>query len=221
MTFISNEEFAAIERRALEITAIIELRDGPFSAEIVPDCSPRWHLIETLTGQEEKAVEFLVDRHFGVFMPKFQDDAELILDGVNICGGRGLIFPGHIFVFVWDIERHWRRIRTCPGVLRVLMNRPEHPVIVSDSAIDFIQALQFGKSPAPRGKKKSRKAKYQEKYLQPNTAENGKDIISITTKSYWRDIGALDGAGRNHLLHKALGLETITPLRGEDSTVPS
>lgn len=201
------ETFQEIERRALKIVAALQERDGRYEAEIIPDTDPQWHLVETFAGQEEKAVNFLADRSIGVFMPKFADDSSLMFRGMELCSGRKLIFPGHLFVFVWDIQAHWRRIMACPGVWRILMDRPEHPVVVSDDAISFIQALQFGLSPRPRGKRKSRRSRYE-------VTEGGEESVSISTKSYWSDMGTLAPVERISLLHKALGLETITAHAG-------
>jgi len=211
---LSAETREEIERRALEIIAVLRERDGPYEAEIIPAVDPQWHLVQTYAGQEEKAVAFLADRSIGVFMPKFSDDASLKVSGIELCTGRKLIFPGHLFVFVWDIEAHWRRIMACPGVWRVLMDRPEHPVVVPDTAISFIQALQFGLSPRPKGKRKSRRARFE-------AMAGGEDSVSIFTKSYWTDAHRLEPGERISLLHKALGLETITAPRAEDSPVPS
>lgn len=202
LRLLSHETVEQIKRRALQIAADIEARIGKYSAEIITDVTPQWHLIETLANQELKASEFLVDRHFGVFMPKFEADAIRMLDGINLCSGRRLIFPGHLFVFVWDIEAHWRRIRSCPGVLRVLVDRPEHPVVVPDSAIDFIQALQFGLSPAPKPKRKRYKARQKQQGNEPEAC----DYVRISTYSALHGIESLDDNGRNGLLHKALGL---------------
>lgn len=201
-----QETLEQIKRRALEITADIETRIGKYSAEIIADCTPQWHLIETWVGKEYKASDFLIQRHFGVFLPTFDPNAILMLDGINLCAGRGLIFPGHLFVFVWDIEYHWRRICACPGVWDILLDRSEHPVIVPDKDMDFIQALQFGLCPHPMSKRKRLKAKYEQKQK-----DNTEEQVTLTTPSRWRGIEHLDSDGRNQLLHKALGLEMLTP----------
>jgi hypothetical protein len=62
-----------IERRALEITAQIEEKCGRFEAEVVPGCSPNWHLIATFPNKEDYAAEFLMDRGLGVFVARFED----------------------------------------------------------------------------------------------------------------------------------------------------
>lgn len=205
---LSTETRREIERRALAITAIIDQKTGPYHAEIICGVEPQWHLIETLPNQENKAATYLIDRMFGIFLPKFTDDATLKDGGGNeLCSGRRLIFPGHIFAFVWDIAAHWRRIKTCPGVSQILMDQPEHPVVVPDRIIDKIQALQYGLSPDRKGKRKSRKARR----LAALHGDYGQDDgieVKLTTMSYWSEMTELDDSGRNRLLHKALGLAT-------------
>ena len=43
-----------------------------------------------------------------------------------------LMFPGLVFVFVWDVLAHWRRIMACPGVQSIMVDGNEKPVIVPD-----------------------------------------------------------------------------------------
>lgn len=153
---LSDHELSEIKRRALEIQAIIERREGQFSAELVPDCEALWHPLAISPGNEFKAVKFLSERGFGVFLPRFTEGASLKLDGVELCGGRRLVFPGHCFVFVWDVMRHWRRIRSCPGVVKILVDGAQRPIIVNDATMDFIQALQYGLDPKPKRKRYNR-----------------------------------------------------------------
>jgi transcription antitermination factor NusG len=194
---LTKEDKERIERRALEIAATIETKQGKFVAEHVPNCTPQWHLVETAPSNETKAAEFLMKRRFGVFLPMFEPDVQLKY-------GNRLIFPGHVFVFVWDVLLHWRRIKACPGVVRIMLDRPEHPVVLNDETMDFIQALQFGFSPriGTANGRKSRKAKHQLQEMTEDTFEK----VLITTPSHWRDVEKLDGKTRNHLLHTALGL---------------
>jgi transcription antitermination factor NusG len=210
---LTDDQIEQIKRRALEITAEIEARTGPFHAEVVPGISPQWHLVETLAGQEFKAVKFLVDRQFGVFLPTFDGYVNRKLHGVDMCGGRKLIFPGHVFVFVWDIALHWRRIMSCPGVGAILLERPEQPVVVPDKVIDKIQALQFGFFEPTISRRKRAKLKHQGK-------QHGNENITLTCPSRWQDMPALAPDQRIGLLRRALGLETLTP-SGAEATMPS
>lgn len=200
----SDETYEEIERRALEITAIIEAKRGPFTAELVPDCIAHWHVITTAPAAEAVAAKHLVDRGFGVYIPTF--------NRTRIVRGRLRdmhlsLFPGHIFLFVWDVLRHWRRIRACPGV-RGIMTTDEHPVVVDDSAIYQMQTIEFngivsGMSvpAAPKGRRRRRN-----KWSEHLEHEDGNFAPTISTKSYWAGIGKLDDDERISVLHKALGL---------------
>src|SRR5262249_2510085 len=114
-------------------------RDGPYRAEIVPERTPLWHVLMTAPTEENLAAAHLIGRGFGVYVPTFE----------RVWMGRGgkrtrqlPLFPGHVFLFVWNVERHWRRIRACPGVHRILTIE-ERPVVVEDAAINRMQAIEF------------------------------------------------------------------------------
>lgn len=185
-----------IERRALEISAAIDLKSGPYSAEIVPDMDPHWHAITHAPSASERAAKFLVDRNFGIYVPTFEQT--WVTRGRKITR-RLPLFPGHIFVFVWDVLRHWRRIKSCPGVVGIL-TVDQRPVIIPDKAIDRMQGIEFNGIQVERPKRRRRKKN------RPIEDENDNDIMSISTKSYWSKIAELDDQDRIGVLHKALGL---------------
>lgn len=189
-----------IERRALKITAIIEAKRGPYMAELVPECSARWHVITTAPMSETTAAKHLVDRGFGVYIPTFNRTRMVRgqLRDLNIS-----LFPGHIFLFVWDILRHWRRIRACPGVVSI-MTTDERPVVVDDVIIDQMQAIEFNNIVLLPAKAKRRRRRREEGPAPDDMPDN--KFVSITTKSYWTGIEKLDNNGRNSVLYKALGL---------------
>ncbi len=82
-----------------------------------------------------------------------------------------LIFPGRVFVFVWDVLAHWRRITACPGVSAIMCDGAERPIVVPDEQINRIQILQFELCVA-RPKRRRRYA----------SADNR---IVISTASHW------------------------------------
>lgn len=172
-------------------------RAGPFFAEIVPGCDPSWHAINTAPMEESIAAAHLVGRRFGVYVPTFEQVS--IVRGKRIAKRRPL-FPGHIFLFVWDIHRHLRRIRSCPGVVRVL-TVDERPVVVEDEAIDRMQAIEFNGIDVelPKRRRKRKHRQFDVESAAPNE-------IVIRTRSFWTGVEALDDEGRVGVLHKALGL---------------
>src|SRR4051812_1345960 len=102
-----------IKRRALEIQAILERRDGPYGAEIVPGVDATWHLVRTKPSEESRAAEHLSKRGFGVYLPMLRTFA--VRRNRRLINSQ-LFFPGYVFLWVWDVKHHWRRIKSCTGV---------------------------------------------------------------------------------------------------------
>lgn len=203
---ISPEMFAQIERRALEIAAVFEKKDGPYFAEVISGCEPRWHMIRAVQNCENKAAGQLSDRGFGVFVPKFDKGSVLRVetdlprgrtkvDQIDL-GGK-LIFPGRLLLFAWDIMHHWRRVTACPAVLSIMLDGTGEPATVPDGEIDRIQALQFsltGQQP------KKRRKRYK-------SAEPDEPPRIESSSSFWTaEPLPIDGEARNRLLDRSLGL---------------
>ncbi len=163
---------ADIERHALEIAAAFELKVGPFRAEIVPDATPAWHIVKTAPRHEDIAADHLEKRCVGLFLPRFAKGSILTLHNERIDLGDKLIFPGLVFVFVWDILRHWQRIKACPGVVTIMVDGAERPVVVPDEQLNKIQLLQF-KLAISRSKRRKR-------------YRSAEDRITLSTVSHWR-----------------------------------
>lgn len=187
-----------IERRALEIAAIFDAKDGKRRAEIAP-CPANWHIVTTMPGKENKTAGLLADIAFGVFVPKFDPGSVLEFETKLPNGkpkiekvpvGNRLIFPGRIFVFVWDLLDHWRRIKRTHGVQSILVDGADRPVVVPDQEINKIQVLQFSLHP----KEKKRRKRY--------GSTQDQHVIVEYPRSYW----PVDGAQRNRLLDQSLGL---------------
>jgi transcription antitermination factor NusG len=186
-----------IERRALKIAADIENRNGDYFFEYREGVKPLWHVVGVQPGNETKAYEQLADRRCGVFSPVFAPDAVLqipVRDGNGrllridkVSLGNKLIFPGRLFIFVWDVKHHWRRIKACPDVTRIMVDGKENPVVIADVEIDKMQALQFRLAPVPKGKRKRYKA-----------ADD--DKMTISPKVYW----FADGTERTSSLDRVL-----------------
>jgi transcription antitermination factor NusG len=124
----------------------------------------------------------------GVFLPRFVPGAILRTKTNQATDlSEKLLFPGLLFVFVWDILRHWRRIMSCPGVQSIMVDGSEKPVIVPDDEISHIQVLErvFAIS----------KPKRRKRYASAD------DRIIISTVSYWH----VDERERNRLLAQSLG----------------
>jgi hypothetical protein len=83
-------------------------RRGPLDAEIVEGCSPRWHAIVAAPAYERIAAAHLAGRRFGIYLP--ETEYEVVRRGRKRRKHR-LMLPGYVLIFVWDIDRHLRRVR--------------------------------------------------------------------------------------------------------------
>lgn len=217
MTFGSLHDETAMMHLAAEAAAFEaseRCKANPFRAEIVPNCRPEWHVIVTHTNSESIAAGHLIARGFGTYLPQYQRS--------EIVRGRKKwrtlnIFPGYLFLFVWDIGRHWRRIESCTGVNSVLHTIEGTPLVVGDDLMDKIQAEEFNQlfhegkitvaTVATRLKRSRRGKKHRlQKWGNEIEADDAHHHVTISTKSYFSEIETLDDSGRNNLLHRALGL---------------
>lgn len=227
------EDVRAALGRDLEIGDIVDYTpSNPTFAELVPDASPRWHLIETHPNQERTAAAHLVARRFGVFIPEIEED--VVRRGRKYHQTR-LMFTGYIFVFVWDIMRHSSRIKAIPGVARIMLSRMETrpavvvdgqekypavfddvPAIISDRKIDEIRAVENSKRPllltsdeevTGKRKKKGRRWSKLQKTAAEKERERDNEIIACRAWSPFQDsLLTLDAGGRNQTLLNALSL---------------
>jgi transcription antitermination factor NusG len=124
------------ERYESEIRRI-DHRQGPYEAEIVPGCTPQWHAVRTFPNQEKIAAGHLIGRRFGVYVPEFDYDPT----NVETFAMRRLLLPGYLLLFVWDVDRHVRRVRACTGVMDFLLEGTRI-AIIPDDLINRIQACE-------------------------------------------------------------------------------
>jgi transcription antitermination factor NusG len=179
---------------------------NPCNAEIVPGVIPRWHILTTHPGQEGIAVGHLMDRRFGVYLPEY-DRTETFRGCTRVRHLR--MFPGYVFLFVWDVMLHWRRIRACTGVSAIMLDGG-WPVVVPDRIVNDIQALECNlllkgpcsplkKIPKLRGRRGWRREAL-------TVIDDGDEVVGLSTRSFLRSLSDVDGLGSNRLLHRALGL---------------
>lgn len=199
------------ELRAYALAATARQRVNPYNAEIVPGVAPHWHILTAYPGYEGIAASHLSDRLFGTYLPEF-DRLDIIRGSKRIRHLR--MFPGYVLLFCWDVMRHWRRIKACPGVASVMLDGG-WPVVVPDKVINDIQAIECSlllngpSSPLRTVARFKRKGWHTTMVLEP---ENAQDVVSLSTRSFLRSLNDVDGLGPNRLLHKALGLACSGPL---------
>lgn len=126
----------------------------PLAAQLEAGVTPAWYLVETMPGEHGSTAAHLIGRRFGVFIPemKFEPELDCIEGKFTVIRGAALprkclMFPGHIFVFVWMSERNWKRLKNVPGIKRIVCygTDGEHdgtPVTFKDAAIDELRALE-------------------------------------------------------------------------------
>lgn len=185
----------------------------PRDAEILPGQTPKWHLLEVHEPAQTDVAAELIKRRFGVFVPeKFET---IIARGRKI-DRRQWLFPGYIFVFVWDIDRHWDRIARISGVSQIVSSQPSlggyqaktvqgklaarvvtpdayrSALTIDDDVIDQIRAIENGLQPT---RKRRTRGKHDD------------DVIVTYPASAFPDrLWMLDFEQRNQTLRKALGL---------------
>lgn len=187
MPLTDDEAIAAINAR--------RDRDGPYRAELRPGTSPQWHLVKCAPGDENKVSAHFAGRGIGGYLPEFEVSYQR--KGATL-RARRLLFPGYIFVFVWDVKVHWRRIMACPGVVRIECV-DEHPVVVPDDMIRRMQVIEALNGATLESLLKRGRGKRGRFDGTPKT-------VTISTKSYMDGITRLDAQGRIGRLHTALGL---------------
>jgi transcription antitermination factor NusG len=196
----------------------------PMHAEITAGAQAEWVIVETWPGHDGQAAQKLAERRFGIYMPETEQYE--VRRGRKVKVARPM-FPGYIFVFVFDVGRHAARIQACPGVARIMLSESGTQfATLPDQAINLIRIEENRRRPielpcdpwtgfrAERKLRRHRKG-YRKTMLAPPEGRRIDDteIISVRTWSAFSDglATAVDGDERNQLLRKALGLPLQPP----------
>ncbi len=186
-----------LAREAEESVRQRDERQGPYHAEIVDGCEPLWHVLIVEPASERITAAHLVGRRFGVYLPEF--DKKVVQPSGRVRLVRRRLFPGYLFLFVWDVMRHMRRIRACPGAIHLLFDG-SHPAVVPDKLIDRMQAIEAGMINLKADRPRRRRRKL------ANADETDNEIVSVRCYSALDGVEHLDDGGRISALHRALGL---------------
>lgn len=209
---LSPKDFAFIEQRVLELSAKLDLQRPKRDAEVFPEIVPHWHVIMVMPGKERSAADDLSDRCFGVYLPESEHTE--VRRGRKVDFKR-LMLPGYVFVFVWDIDRHWDRILACDGVRGILCINDKAAIVV-DREVDTIREAENRERPlrglvltADGVKKKKRFRKShkseEERLAEQQIADN--EIVSVHSYSPFIEALRVDAEGeRLSAFHKAIGL---------------
>lgn len=203
-TLMDDQEYREL---ALRHAAEADERTGPFDAELIPEVAGRWHILTVQPNHEASAAAYLISRRFGVFLPQYYS--------VYVTRGRKReamrnLFPGYLFVFVWDVERHARRILSVPGVNGFVAGK-SGPVVVPDRLIDRARAIenQYQRPLTYMDDvimRRRRRKKYSQSVVRKEVQVAPEEIVSMTAYDAFADIEALEDHERIGKLHVALGL---------------
>ncbi len=140
---------------------IVEITGKSFdrrNAELIEDVTPQWHIVDTHPCRERKVLQELAARRFGVYLP---EAAETVVIRGRKVDRKTILFPGYVFVFVWDALRHRARIEAIDGVQRLMLDVNGIPLSLTDRQIDQIRYLENCKQPialdAPKRRHRHRK----------------------------------------------------------------
>lgn len=144
-------EITSVERERIAVA--MEALDG--GAE-VNESPAYWYLVECVPDCDAKAMRSLVRRHFGVFQPIMRVRRARYAgprgDGSHrMVSVREPAFPGYLFVMVWNIEKTYDHLRTCPGVEGVLLQAGQ-PWPIPDDFISRLYALDWLEDGSTAGK---------------------------------------------------------------------
>ena len=186
------------------------IKQGGFNAEIVQGAAAKWYVLTTAANQERLAAAHLIGRRFGVYLPETE---ERTVHRGRVRDVRRLLFRGYLFLFVWDIERHLRRIRACPGVMGILC-REGHPAVLPDAAIDEIREYENSERPIAMpvevvaGSKKKKKRWRRSRKPADAVAATDNTIVDVRPWGFRFDEALVspDEETRISALHKALGM---------------
>jgi hypothetical protein len=178
-----------------ELARPVQTHD-PRAAQLVLGVDPHWLVVEVASRDVEAQ---LMKRRFGIYVPECQ---ETIIRRGRAVTRRTRLFPGYVFVFLWDTAENWHRIASIRGVIAGIGSLP-------DEAIDRIRYLEncerpivlqyFDElQPVPHKRKRRRKPR--------QVVVSVPDVIVKTRAwSAFDDIvHNLDGEGRSEALRQML-----------------
>src|SRR4030095_9700739 len=115
----------------------IRVEHSPVVAEVIPNIHATWHIARCIPGSEQTTALHLCARRFGVYVP-----LEDTWDRQHVIKQTPL-FPGYLFVFLWGLPEHLKRVKDCPGVCGFLLEGPGTPVTVPDPIMKQLQTLEW------------------------------------------------------------------------------
>lgn len=103
----NKAEIELIERHANDW----EKRRPKLEVALTEGAKADWFLLRTMPGEDVKAMRWLARRGFGVFRPMQLREDKREMEP---------IFPGRLFVYVWNIDAMQARLVSCPGITGIM-----------------------------------------------------------------------------------------------------
>lgn len=206
-----NDLYLAYCRATEASVRRIDEKMGPYRAEIVPGAKASWYALLTAPSHENIAAVHLSARGFGIYLPEFEITD--VRRGRMVTRTR-LLLPGYLFVYVWDVARHTRRIHACPGV-HGFMTFGEQVLALSWDVINEIRVIENLERPlslpmdvvaAPR--KKNRRWR-RSRIAHTETVQVPNEILCVHAYSPFIEAmrrAGLDDEDRIKAFHHRLGL---------------
>ena len=108
---------------------------SPLEAEVSGEAD--WYLVQTRNGNDVGAMRWLARRRFGVFRPMMQKRDR----NGGLLQGWQPVFPGWLFVFLWDARKMQARLKACPGVYDIFCDPVTNQPVPIDRC-DFVARLR-------------------------------------------------------------------------------
>jgi len=164
-----------IEQATLACATRLHGGDRAYEAHIAAPAT--WHVVTVASGCDRIAAAHLLARRFGIYLPEMP----------NKHGARDLLLPGYLFVFVFGVAAHARRILACPGVVDFLSFAGEI-VAVPDSFISDVRELENREMAAVEYRGNRRRKGYRRR---ATLQEGQSDALGARAFSAWID--AMEG----------------------------
>ena len=102
---------------------------------------PAWYAIQTAEFMERSVAWRLHDHEFLPWVPTIPETLRGSLDWL------APMLSEYVFVFAWDIEKNWRKIKSMPGVLGII-----GPISDEDATKLRLKEIEICKPPKPPGR---------------------------------------------------------------------
>jgi transcription antitermination factor NusG len=182
------------------------------NAEMVQGVTPCWHVIEAYAHRERDVAAELSARRFGVYLP---EEEETIIKRGRVVDRVTLMFPGYVFVFVWDVLSHRSRIEAIDGVQKLLLDVNGVPLFLTDEQIDTIrycencarpvmlQSFEIEQDVVPKKRRKRRRKTKKQVVVVHD------EVTAVRAWSAFEDaVMTLDSEGRIGALRNLLGVSS-------------